>query len=98
MVGTARLSAGVAWAATDALAAAVLAPAQTQVSPLEIYVDGAGVRGEDAAEHLRQEMLRSADLSNEVSGHPWAVHLIGRSRGWLGSARWGRAGLVARRR
>ncbi|HVK22516.1 MAG TPA: hypothetical protein VM677_14250 [Actinokineospora sp.] len=108
--------AGTRWAATSALAAAVFAPTQTQVSPLEIYVEArnavelaavaaavglvpvpggrlrlrpfpsagtaalstpvdialicvpwprayadlriAGVRGEDAAEHLREEMTR----------------------------------------
>lgn len=109
-------AAGIAWAATGALSASVLAPTQTEVSPLEVYVhsrtwsdlrraaqvaglqeivggrlalrpfptpagatlseqaiDGfrstlwprvyadlrtSGVRGEDAAEHLRQEMTK----------------------------------------
>ncbi|CRK59134.1 hypothetical protein [Alloactinosynnema sp. L-07] len=116
LLGAAWTAAGTRWAATGALAAAVFAPMQTQVAPLEIYVEGrtiveliaagdkaglvpvpggrlrlrpfpsagtaelsapvdiglvcvpwprayadlriAGVRGEDAAEHLREEMTR----------------------------------------
>lgn len=42
-LGQAWTAAGTNWAVTSALAAAVLAPAQTQVSPWEIYVAGTTV-------------------------------------------------------
>lgn len=42
-LGEAWTAAGTTWAATSALAVAVLAPAQTQVSPWEIYVAGTKV-------------------------------------------------------
>jgi len=118
VITTGRLwdAAGIRWAATSALSASVLAPVQTEISPMEIYVEGrtwsdlrrvaqlaglqeivggrlvlrpfptpagaalseestvgfwsmpwprayadlrtTGVRGEDAAEHLRQEMTK----------------------------------------
>lgn len=115
--GKAWRSAGIDWAVTSALSAAVLAPALTEVAPMEVYVPGrapgdlrraaasaglreieggrlllrpfptpagaavteqiapgvisvlwprayadlrvADVRGEDAAEHLRQEISRA---------------------------------------
>jgi hypothetical protein len=38
-------SIGRAWSATSALAAAALAPCQTEIAPLEIYVEASGVNG-----------------------------------------------------
>lgn len=43
VLGERWVQAGVRWAATSALAAAVLAPVQTQVAPLEVFVDAATV-------------------------------------------------------